>query len=645
MAGHAGRSSRETMVPPDQLTLHPLALRWLRVLTGGIVVGYVLFFALFWDRTGPGDSDQYLVFHSLQYWNAQLFGLAKQWTPVMCSGLSMAGEPQIPFMSLGMVLTYLAGPLWGVKFELAIYLLLGWIGAFLYAGLWLRLQQQRVLAAALFIGNGFFFCRLGLGHFDFAPFLILPLLLWTLHQAVLWSRELPGRQGAVRLALAALPMGALIALAIDGSPVTIIHLMLWVGLYAAALSVTARNARPLALLACALLVAGLLDMGYLLPMLRAQASFPRRMEDSFTSFLSLLWFAILPMRGKVLPANGNGHELSVFVGPLLAWCLWRQRHWIRAHLPATMRTPLIFVSAVSIVLGMGSLKVLHVPAWMSLFDSLRPLPGFRSINVTGRYWGFLALPLSLAGAAALWRTAAHMAAGWRLHVVLGLVCAFQLGFQFETLGANWLHSATYREVPSEGYFKNGPETIDYLALAGRRLQGEVVSPTSGVCDCYDMDDFVRAETGPGSELVLGVMRDGRPGNHLPSIHAAFPSWNRIQLRADCESNDLRACGVASMAPVRIVLKQAYHANWHAEGCQTEAAPRGNLTLNCPAMRLANAPVELVFHDAISDWAAGISLIMWKCWLCLAAVVLPVPAFGVLRRRAIEEAGRLSPPAG
>ena len=99
------------------------------------------------------------------------------------------------------------------------------------------------------------------------------------------------------------------------SPVAIIHLLLWVGVYALALSIWARSWRPTALIACAVLVAGVLDAGYLWPMVQAQAGFPRLTVDTFTSIFSFLWFALLPMRGKVLPANGNGHELSVFIGP------------------------------------------------------------------------------------------------------------------------------------------------------------------------------------------------------------------------------------------------------------------------------------------------------------------------------------------
>jgi hypothetical protein len=113
-------------------------------------------------------------------------------------------------------------------------------------------------------------------------------------------------------ALAALLMGSFVALAIDGSPVAIIHLLFWIGLYAVVLAITARSLVPATLFASAVAIAGALDAGYLAPMLQAQAQFPRLTADHFASIFSLLWFALLPARGKVLAANGNGHELSVF---------------------------------------------------------------------------------------------------------------------------------------------------------------------------------------------------------------------------------------------------------------------------------------------------------------------------------------------
>src|SRR5258708_15929456 len=146
-------------------------LWWVYALSIGIILVYALFMSLSVGSDGPADYDQFVVFHELQYWNYSLFGLAKQWSPVMCAGLSIAGEPQVPFMSLTMAISYFLGPLLGIELGTVIYFVVGWIGTYLYAGLWLPHKPQRALAASLFVGNGFFFCRYSFGHIDFIPFL------------------------------------------------------------------------------------------------------------------------------------------------------------------------------------------------------------------------------------------------------------------------------------------------------------------------------------------------------------------------------------------------------------------------------------------------------------------------------------------
>jgi hypothetical protein len=596
--------------------------RWLNVLSGGILAVYAITFILFFRRSGPRDGDQFLVFHSLQYWSSSLFGIAKQWTPVMCAGLSMAGEPQVPFMSLSMALSYALGPLWGVRLATTIYLILGWLGAYLYAGLWLKISAQRSLAAALFIGNGFFICRLGFGHFDFIPFLILPLMLWVLHFGTTWPVGSRFRFRLNRVGLLAMLMGATISLAIDGSPVAIIHLLLWIGLYALILAFTLRSAAPAIIFSAALCVAAVLDAGYIWPMLQAQAAFPRATPDRFTSVLSFLWFAILPVRGKVLPANGNGHELSVFIGPVIMFMLWRYRHWLRASLPTSMRRPLMIVSIVSLVLGMGSLKALHVPIWLSPFDVLRPLPGFRSIGVTGRYWGFLALPLSLLGAAALWKFAVESPPSWRLHACLGAAVALQLGFQAETLAAHWMHSPHYRSFAAGSYFRQGPETIEYVATRERLLQGQVIAPTRGVSDCYDMDDFNRPDVGPGSVLVKQVMKDGEPLAVQPMLRAQFSTWSHIRLGVSCApAGDAFPCAGAPGSRMQVGLRQAYHPFWKAAGCKTYAGVRGNLIVDCPAALARERTIELAFDDNLSDVAAYTSTRAWELWFPLTGLLL------------------------
>ena len=286
----------------------------------------------------------------------------------------------MPLPEKALMLGYVLGPFWGIKAATLVYFIIGWLGAYAYAGLWVKAPLQRALAAALFIGNGFFICRLGAGHVDFIPFLILPLVLWIVHQSSVWQSEARNLPGMLRLLVMILGLGGLLSLAVDGSPVAIIHLLFWILLYTVVLAHCTRRWTPLVTLLCAVASVALLDAGYLWPMANAQAEFPRVTADSFTSVLSLIWFALLPVRGKILPANGLGHELSVFIGPVVAWALWRHRHWLSSQLPESMKKPLLAVTIVSVVMGMGNLALLHLPRWLSLYDLLQATAAGLSID-------------------------------------------------------------------------------------------------------------------------------------------------------------------------------------------------------------------------------------------------------------------------
>src|SRR5262249_55275528 len=160
-----------------------------------------------------------------------------------------------------------------------------------------------------------------------------------------------------------------------------------------------------------------------------QREAPRLQPNRFTNPLALPWFMIAPVWGKFfLPANGKGHELSVFIGPVLAWLIWRYRRSLFAGAPVILWIPLLVVGIVAFGLGMGSLRSNHAPPAVSLFDLLRPLPGFRSMGVTGRHWGFLAIPLSLLCAGALWCFLAERSRGPRVWICLSLALLLQLSF-------------------------------------------------------------------------------------------------------------------------------------------------------------------------------------------------------------------------
>jgi hypothetical protein len=588
------------------------ARRYLQAFALGIPLVYAILLALGWNAVGTRDFDQFFVFHELQDWNYQLFGFAKQWTPLLCSGLSLAGEPQVPVLSLSMLLGYAFGPLVGLDLAIVLYLVWGWIGAYLYAGLCAAAPTQRWLAASLFIGNGFFVCRIGYGHMDFVPFLTLPFMLWLLHRVC----EQPANELTQRWrlnALGVLTLAATLGVAVDGSPVAIIHLAFWIACYALVLSVTARSAMPLFAFLLAVASAALLDAGYLWPMIDEQFDFPRRTADTFTNPLALPWFALLPVRGKLIePATGNGHELSVFIGPLIALALWRYRKQVLHALPRTLRTPLIIVSVVSVWMGMGSLRALHVPIAFSPFDWLRSLPGFRSMGVTGRYWGFLALPLSLLGAAALRRFAfalrdSRSLRGW---MVLGL--SLQFGFQIHVLADQAFTGHHRSRMDARSLFAAVGADIRYVT-AGHELQGSLIGPRQGVVDCYDNDDFTRADMRTDSTLAQS--------DAPPSATAQFSDWNHIRI-----SSAAPVLPAGHGARASIVLNQAYHKHWSSNECAITAGARGNMVATCDTAALARHPLELRFHDAVSTLGARVSLAAWPAWL---GTMLALLAFSAL----------------
>jgi hypothetical protein len=605
--------------------------RWWVAFTFAIPVIYGVILTLFAHRVGTADYDQFLVFHELQYWNATLFGLAKQWAPVMCAGMSLAGEPQVPFASLTMLLSYMLGPLTGIVAGTLLYLVIGWLGAYLYAGLWLPAQRPRLLAASLFIGNGFFICRIAHGHLDFIPFLALPLALWVIHRVsdrVDPALTLPNR------ILAVLLLGCLFAAVIDGSPVAIVHWAFWIGVYSASLAWVRRSALPLLTFASACGLASVLDAGYLWPMLSAQADFPRRTADTFTGPWSLPWFMLIPMRGKLLPANGTGIELSVFIGPFLAFLIWRYRHTLRERLPREMAVPLLVVSVISIWLGMGSLRAAHFPVWLSPFDWLRPLPGFRSMGVTGRFWGFLALPLSLLAAAALWRYLHAEPRSRNRTLLLGGALLTQLVFQGESLVSAWWPSRAHEQVPLEGLYSGKLQPVEMVmiptTLSNPHLQGEFVTPVRGVVNCYDMDDFTRAPVHPGTTLIRNIEVAGSQALRPPALQAGFVTWNRIRIEAPALA--AAASGNAADPLFHITLNQAYHTGWSSPACELTRGDQGNLVANCPKHTLQAAPVDLVFFDAVSDLGMRVSL---RAVPVIAGAMLALGLMGVIpRRRAV-----------
>src|SRR5262249_1063872 len=211
----------------------------------------------------------------------------------------------------------------------------------------------------------------------------------------------PRGPAARRLAAAMLGGGLLFALSTDGAPITILLLLVWVGLDAAVVAAQSRSARPLVFFSGSLVVAAFLNAIYYLPLAVNAVDFPRARPGVFLDPLLFVWFLLLPVRGKLLPAPANGQEFSVYIGPVLAYLLVRYRREIGKAFSRETLARFLVVSGATFLVGLGAWKALG--AWLppGPFDLLHRLPGFETIGLPSRFWGLLALPLALPAAVCL----------------------------------------------------------------------------------------------------------------------------------------------------------------------------------------------------------------------------------------------------
>src|SRR5262249_55158086 len=139
--------------------------------------------------------------------------------------------------------------------------------------------------------------------------------------------------------------------------------------------------------------------------------------------------------------------------------------------------------------------------------------------------------------------------------------------------------------------------------ADPHMQGEVISPVRAVTNCYDMDNFTRAEVTNGNNLIKAVHTDAATA--VP-LDGGFVTWNRIRLLTAAAPEDgATLSNLGSL--LHIDLNQAYHTAWRSTTCPLERAPKDNLVASCPVEKLAAGPVDLVFSEPVSDLGARVSL--------------------------------------
>ena len=581
---------------------------------------YVLVLGAFLLRKGDTDWDQMLTFHQIELWNSKLSGIEKQWNPLMAGGMSLAGDPQVPVLSPSMLLTRMMPPAAAIKIAVLLFVAIGWAGAFLLAR---RLGLDRgtaALAGSLFAGNGYILSHLSHGHTAFLGTLTLPFWLWASRTVSRAPGEPFGKTARRWLGLI-LAGGVLVALSADGEPMTILLLAVWVGCDGVLLAWRRRSAAPLLFLACAATAGICLDAIFIFPMVANQAIFPRWQAPVLLDPLLFVWFLVLPARGKILPAPANGHEFSLYIGPVLVYLLIRYRARIAKSFPAGERRRCLVLSVLIFLIGLGAFRSLGAWAPPGPFDLLHLLPGFRAVGIPARFWGYLALPLALAGAVAIRGLETETTAARPHRTVWALLVLFAIPFEVISLAGPFLAAKGRQDSPAAPL----PERIHAIVNAEGPYASQALSlkPDAGLIQAYNDHDYLRGSIAPGAELVRNaVAADGK------ALRAAaqWDGWNAIVLTLP-----------GGGGPGTILFNQNFHPRWTSSAGLVTRNEDGNLMLRLTAPLPAGAALTLRFHDPWS--AAGKEVSRVSAWVLLAAASI----LGVLELAARRRSRRAAAP--
>jgi hypothetical protein len=303
-----------------------------------------------------------------------------------------------------------------------------------------------------------------------------------------------------------------------------------------------------------------------------------------------LFFLLLPVRGRILPAPAGGHEFSVFIGPVLAYLIVRYRHFIRETLPREEQVSFATVSAIVFVIGLGSWRTLG--RWLppSPFDILYPLPGFRAVGIPARFWGYLALPLAICSAISIRAFDRSVVPPLHRKVVWAGIYFLTLGYLVGTLPQPFMSAAGRAVVPPAIVPSHVNSILNVLDPIGS--QAATILPARGVIHAYNDHDYLKGDISPGTDLIRSV-QGADP--QTPPVSARWDGWNRIVVDAP-----------ANVGPVSIILNQNFHPVWRSSLGTLSVYGTGNMMISLPP-RPQPTVVVLSFVDPASVRGRAVSL--------------------------------------
>lgn len=182
------------------------------VALGVLYFTYLAIFLPFLPGTGGVAGHDYgLHFPNLLtgfYWHLQNGLFAIPWfSPSQCGGFPYFPDPNVAYVSLPQFLVFAVSPMQAVRVTFVLFSLIGLLGCYLMMRRAFGASRvASVLAAGLFLFNGFFTYRMLIGHLTFHAFALTPLMIAALLPASsardAWSQSNAGL--AIRACVAGL---------------------------------------------------------------------------------------------------------------------------------------------------------------------------------------------------------------------------------------------------------------------------------------------------------------------------------------------------------------------------------------------------------------------------------------------------------
>ncbi|MEW6644606.1 MAG: hypothetical protein AB1586_29160 [Pseudomonadota bacterium] len=440
-------------------------------------------------------------------------------SPAQCGGFPYFADPSVAYISLPQMLVVLVSPLRAVQLTFVLFALIGLCGAYLLMRRGFRSSRAAaVLAAGLFVFNGFYVYRVLIGHLPYHGFALAPLTILLL---------LPG--GGARIALLS-RLGSVSAAALCFAymfQVGMIHvippLLLATGilLLVHALCFGWRW-EPWLRFGAAGLLSLTLCAGKLVAELALLANFPRNLYPlpgvpGIGTLLSLVGQALFisapedataHLANAQWPQERNEWEYSVSIVPALLLAVAAVAaiaRWPRHARPTGAQV--LIIAAILALLACPLLLNWYQPAWNGI---LKSLPYFGSASSLLRFFcAYIPVVIVLA-CLALDRLPWPAGSGARLRSAVVVFCLGVIVAQNALTERDYYAGQSYQVQPIEAAYARARATgevppIEAIVDTGRLTEraNDAMMAGGSQLDCYQPLLGYRREKFPVAPLRLG----------------------------------------------------------------------------------------------------------------------------------------------